>query len=389
MRILLLDDKKDRTQDVEEIANDYKFELITSHSLEDAETKLKHSKYDIVIIDLVVPSKYNNRELSKNAGFELVKYIYETTDDINMPHSVVVVSDNLKDVDYLEELNYYPVSIIDTNMETWTDSLRMVIDNCLLKIRPIDIAIITAVDVEFNALYNDCGWTEELKVGAITFYQKDFVTKSKSQISAVLVQTEDKGMVATSFLMSKLFEHFMPKNVFMIGISAGNPDKTNFGDIIVATSCCDYSKGAITDDENGNLKFESEPSLVSAPDKLVNVFKRYSLEQDLSYEIRKSVKMNNYNTDIKIKLGLMACGPLVVKSKTITDNYIRPYNKNYLGIDMESFAVYSFCQKNKCESFIVIKSVSDHGDRDKTHTHQEYCSKLSAELLKHYIYNEL
>ncbi len=56
---------------------------------------------------------------------------------------------------------------------------------------------------------------------------------------------------------------------------------------------------------------------------------------------------------------------------------------------MESYAVYYSCRKNKCEYFLTIKSISDHGDIEKTHEHQEYCSRLSAQLLKYYIYNEL
>lgn len=389
MKILLLDDKQDRIQDIEEIISEYKFELHTSHSLEDSEKKLKCEKYDLVIIDLVVPVKYTNRSLSKNAGFELVKYIYETTDNICKPKGVVIVSDNLNDIEYQEELNLYPVSIIKTNLEFWQEKFRVAIDNFMLKIKPIDVAIVTAVDVEFNAIFCDGDWVEDVKSGVLTFYRKTVETKSGNQITAVLVQAEDKGMIPASMAMSKLFENYYPQKVFMIGVSAGNPSKTEFGDIIVAAASCDYSKGSITDDETGGLMFESEPNLVSASDDLINVFRNYSKNPDITYALRKKVNMSQYNRDINIIIGLIACGPLVVKSKKITNEYIRPYNKNYLGIDMESYAIYYSCVKNNCKNFLTIKSVSDHGDKTKTHEHQEYCAKLSAQLLKHYIYNEL
>ena len=388
MKILLLDDKKERTQDIEEITHDYKAELVTSHSLEDAKNKLKYNEYTLVMIDLVVPRNYKNRELSDNAGFELVKYIFETTDNICKPNGVIIVSDNLKEIDYLDDLNLYPLSIIDTNFANWKDRMRQSIDNYWLNINPVDVAIITAVDVEFEAIYDD-EWSKDVESGALTFYRKEYHTKAKESVSAVLVQTENKGMVATGAAMSKLFKYYCPKKVFMIGISAGNPEETNFGDIIVATSSCDYSYGAVVENEEGELIFESEPTLITAADGLVNVFRKYSKDKTLSYTIRRSTNMSSYNTDIEIKLGVMACGPLVVKSKAMTEKYIRPFNRKYLGIDMETYAVYYSCKKNNCNDFMTIKSVSDHADKSKTHEHQRYCSKLSAELLKHYIYNEL
>lgn len=387
MRVLLLDDNEMRTQDIEEIIHNYGEELITSHSLEDAEYKLKHTKYDLVIIDLVVPILYNDRNLVEEAGLELIKCIYEEMDSVYAPKGVIVVSERLHDLNYIEELKLYPVSIINTKDINWKSKLNTVIDVFWNKVNPIDLAIITAVDTEFHALYDDT-WTKDIDSGSISFYRKLFHTKNDHDVTAILFQSEDKGMVPACMAMSKLFKHYIPKRVVMVGIAAGNPYKTKFGDIIVATKSCDYSSGAIKDTDAG-LSFEAEPQQIQISDNLINVFKRYSRDAILPFQLRRKVNMPQYTEDIKILPGLMACGPLVVKSKRITDKFILPYNKNYFGIDMETYAVYYMCKKNQYSEFISIKSVSDHGDVNKTHEHQVYCARLSTELLLHYIREEM
>ena len=388
MKVLLLDDKQERIQDIEEIVHDFNSELITSHSLEDSKNKLSNNDFDIVIVDLLVPEGYNRRVLSMSGGFELVRYIFDEMDNSTSISSVIVVSDNLKDVDFFDELNAYPISIIATDKYEWKNKLINSLQRICLRVNPVDIAIITAVDIEFTSIYDNT-WNKIMDVGGISFFGKDFKTKKGNSISTVLFKTPDKGMVPTCLAMSCLFRHFKPKKVFMIGICAGKPKETVLGDIIIAGSTCDYSFGSVVDGKDG-LEFFSEPRMYYISEKIRSVFYNYSITPDLAYCLRKNVGMQDvYNTDIKIKIGLMACGPLVVKSDEMTKQYILPHNKNYIGIDMETFAVYYSCLMNNCTEYASIKSVSDHGDSDKTHEHQKYCSKLSVELLKHYIDNEL
>ena len=387
MKILLLDDNNDRSLDIEEILQDcFHEDYIETKTLEDAKRKLNNTLFDLVFIDLIVPTGYRNRDLRDTAGYELVKSIYTDLEIQKIPRGVIIISEHLSEIDYLEELKQYPVSIIDTNNPTWKESIKNTIDIFWNSINPIDIAIITAVDVEFSALYND-EWKRDLVDGSITFYRKTIQTKN-NKISAILFQAEEKGMVSACMALSKMFKWYLPNMVAMVGICAGNIEKTNFGDIIVATKTCDYSAGSIKDKDK-ILAFESEPRIVNASNDLLSIFNQYKLDQKLQYDLRKKVNMPQYTNDIKIHTGLMACGPLVVKSERLTKEYIQPFNKNYIGIDMETYAVYYMCEKHNCNNYISIKSVSDHGDVNKTHEHQQFCSRLSAQLLFHYIDNNM
>lgn len=387
MKVLLLDDNQNRIQDIEKLIHEFDSILTTSSSLEAARDKLKQEKFDIVIVDLLVPKLYTNHAISNVAGFEFIKYIYETNDTISRPTGVIVVSENLEKVNYIDELKQYPISLIDTNSSSWQENLKNVIDNFWAIINPIDIAIVTTTDVEFRAIY-DNSWTKDLIFGLFTFYRKEYISDSGKTISTVLVQSENKGLVSAGLTVSTIFKFYTPNTVAMIGVSAGNPSKTQFGDIIIATQASDYSFGAIVDGEDNVLEFESEPSIVCATEKTSRTFKTYCFDDKLPNFIRSSTNMPEYTEDIKIIYGLMASGPLVVKSNLVTNEYIRPYNRNYMGIDMETYAIYRFCQTFNCPNYISIKSVSDHGDKYKTHKHQQYCAKLATKLLEYYICND-
>lgn len=387
MKVLLLDDNQNRIQDIEKIIYEYNSVLITSHSLEDAKNKLKRESFDIVIVDLLVPKFYGNKGISSVAGFEFVKYIYETNDTITRPTGVIVVSTNFNDIDYIEELKLYPISLVDTNSILWHENFKNALDNIWTIINPIDIAIVTAVDVEFRAIFDD-SWAEDLCYGLFTFYRKEYISSSGKKISAVLVQCENKGLVSAGLTVSTLFNLYTPDTVAMIGVAAGNPNKTKFGDIIVATQASDYSFGAIVDGEDNILQFESEPAIVDASESISRIFKKYCYDESIAYSIRRAADKPQYTEDINIIYGLIASGSQVVKSKFVTNEYIRPYNRNYIGIDMETYAIYKFCQKFNCPNFISLKSVSDHGDKNKTHEHQQYCAKLATKLLEHYIFND-
>lgn len=384
MKVLLLDDKMDRSQDIEQILNDFGMEIKNVHSLEGALSELKKEKYAIVIIDLFVPLSYSDRTIDSKAGFECVKYIFESIEQFNRPQKVIVVSENFNDITYMKELKLYPISLIDTSLNDWIEDFTKTINHFLIKVKPVDIAIVTAVDIEFETVLNSFRWEKDLQCGPISFYRTVFKNSINKSISLLLVKAERKGMLPTSIAVTKLFENYQPEKVFMLGICAGNPAETNSCDIIIATSSCDYSNGAMFENDNNDIEFSIEPSTIEISNSLKAAFIPYSSNRELAYKLRSSIDYE-YNKDISIKTGTMACGPFVLKSSNFIDKYIQPHNRKYFGIDMESYALYYTCKNYDCNEFLVIKSVSDHGNIAKSDEYQKFCVKLTIELLKHYI----
>ncbi len=391
MKILLLEDNSRRIQKIIQLAKNL-FPNVYVNQVFDAENALKslrHEQYDVFIVDLFVPESLAE-EISTNAGVDLIDHVFQTNENIFHPKGMIVLSSNLDHENYSSYLAQYPVALIDGNKdEEWQTLLINNLNYYMNRCNNIDVAIITAVDVEFNAIY-DSTWQKDKDVGTIKFYRKTFKNNEGKLIHTILFQLEDKGMVSPGIGICTLLKHYRPKNIIMIGITAGNPDKTKFGDVIVATQSYDYSYGAIKEID-GNVEFETDLVLEKASDDLISIFREYSKNNRIQQEIRNRVNMlDEYKEDIEIKLGSIATGPAVIKSKYFTEKYIRPQNRNYLGIDMETYSVYYSCKRLDNQlNYISIKSVCDHANSEKKDTHQKYCSKLTAELTKYYIENDL
>lgn len=388
MKMLLLDDKMERVFKIRALAAKHGLQIADTNVLNDAIKKLKEDSFDIFVVDLYVP-EYHGKEVQSESGIKLLNDIFNTKNLIR-PANIIVISDHLNEIPYLEQLMDLPISVISTsNTENWYERMDLLFDK--LCCSQVDIAIITATETEFNAIY-DTSWRLQIRIGKLKFYKKIFKEK---KISAILVQTESMGMIYASYLMSTLFKYYHPKQVVMIGVLAGDPEDTNLGDIIVASSAYYYSSGAIKEDENGNLVFESDPVSVDAKDDFVGIFAEYG--NNIMSEIKTKVdtifskpgdrKVKNACKNASIKVGYVVTGPSVVKSATYRELFIEKFFRKYLGLDMETYPVYFFCQKQGDVDFISIKSVCDNANKDKNSTYQPYCAKLASELLLYYIEN--
>lgn len=391
MKILLLDDRADRANAIEKLAQDYDSELITSHSVEDAKMRLSKDNFDIIIIDLYTNYSSGYENISKVAGLQIITEIFDNVDIKPCHREIIVVSDNLSEIGYMSNLMKYPVTIIDTKADCeWIKVLKKRFEYVLDINAPIDLAIVTAVDVEFNSIYDET-WTLDKEDGGLQFYYKKVTNKNNKAKKMILVQAEKMGMSAASYTVCSVLKNYCPKCLCMIGVAAGNAKDTGFGDIIVASETCDYSFGAIVEKNGNTFELESEQTRECASEDIIAVFNRYKKNQNLQFEIRRNTKMTNkYKEDIKIHIGMLATGPAVIKSKLFVEQYIKEHNRKYLGIDMETYAVYYMCKKLKPNmNYVSIKSVCDHADKDKSKEHQEYCARLSAELLMYYVKNDL
>lgn len=391
MKILLVDDDKTgRTTTVTDISSVYGFEVTSCSDTYTAKKHLSKNEFCLVIIDLYLP-EYTNSEVSTDAGIKLIQYIFETNDNIIRPQGILVLSKNLKEIEYYNQLLYYPVAVIDTTPQNdWESALHNRISYYANLHNNIDIAIITAIDVEFNAIYDD-NWREDKSYGAITFYRKCFKNKYEQNVKAILFKAENKGMVSSSVAISTLLKFYNPRYLFMIGITGGNPKKVKSGDIIVANKAYDYSFGAIIEGENDTFEFEPDYLSESADDDLINVFSSYKLNKNLLFNIRQKASIGtSFNQDIKLHIGSIATGQSVIKSEEFVKRFIKNHNRGYCGIDMETYAVYYTCRKlNRNVKFLSIKSVSDYADTNKSDEFQGYCAKLSTELLLHFISENL
>lgn len=399
MNILVLEDESVKGQEIMQVLQENKYPAIHKFCTEDIKRELQHAKYDIIILDLKVPKK-KGQEKKITYGLELVQYIFcNTADGFYHPKAVLIITSFYAE-EKIKDLLRFPVSVIPYKVTgEWKKMLLQQI-RYFIGIK-CDIAIITAVEVEFEAIYK-WGWELQENIKDLIYYERIDKNSNGEEIRIILVQQEQMGMVAATMLTSKLITYFDPKCVIMLGICAGRKGAVNLGDMIFATTAWDYGSGSIERANRGNsLKFVPAPNYIQINEDLKNIFARYKARRKLLSDLKQNVAQIAYvtkdaelikviseqtNKTNKIHLGAMATGAAVIKNEKFTQMFVKEQNKKYIGLDMETYGVYYAAQISSSRPvFFCVKCVSDVADEHKDDTFQEYCSLLASEMVKYYI----
>lgn len=404
-RIQKINDIRDELKSLEDSQNviiDYEMEI------KKACKALESKQFDLLILDIQLPSLDDKEEISKDGGIGLLKIIDEL-DRIKKPSFIIGLTgvDENYDSNFNEFQKYLWVLVkYDRQGELWRKQIVQKV-NYLLKAKgelikqynaensecQFDCAIITAVEIEMNSVLN-CGleWIPLKVEGDTTTYYQSVCTRNDIDIKLVVAQQHQMGMVAASVLSSKLITNFNPKLICMLGIAAGRQGEVELGDIIIASESWDYGSGKIEAEKSGEgYVLEPEPHQIPIEPSL----KEYLMGnfEDILYDIRKKWNSSNGNRqdrDIKIHIGPMASGAAVIQNENVVTQFILPQNRKVLGIDMETYAVYfSACNTKKQKTtFLSIKAVCDYANQYKNNTYQNYSAFASTNFFMNVV-NEI
>jgi nucleoside phosphorylase len=253
-----------------------------------------------------------------------------------------------------------------------------------------DIAIITALNIEFEELISTSEWTKfDIEKDPLVYYSTLLNTKSNNNIKLLACCINQMGMQASSAISSKIISTFSPKNLFITGICAGiNKPGVNIGDIIIANQCWDYESGKITDDSNGNLLFSSDMHCIPTDLGILSQLTDFSNNRNILSNIYNEFKGNKPEFALKIHFGSVGSGPYVLSSKQYLKNLISS-DRKLLGLDMEGYGIYKASQFHIGTIPVFIKAISDFADSNKTDNYQKYASFVSAKFVIDFIYNNL
>lgn len=399
MRALVLENISDKAQEILSVLQARGHQASPCLCMQDAKDKIRNEKFDVLIVDLKVPKINNQKKEDTQYGMEFIQYIFESVQiDFYRPKEVIVISSYLSDEIDLQ-LQKYPVSIISyDSVGKWIQTLQSRLNQ--FENYSCDVAIITAVDVEFTAVKR-WEWNKGDKIQDLVYFKKNIKNKNGQSVRLLLVKQEGMGMVPAASITSKVIEYFMPKCVIMSGICAGRKAAINLGDVIVCTQAWDYGSGSL-EEERKKMKLVPAPDYIRIPQEL-----RITLEREITNDLLKEIKLqikdvakeeeNGTLLEIakqqikeqnKIHFGSMATGAAVIKTEKFAEEYIKSQNRKYSGIDMESYGMYYAAYHSyQSPDFFCIKSVTDVADKNKGDEFQEYCANISALLIKYYIEN--
>lgn len=374
------------------------YEIDVEASLKDAKNKIKKNKYHMIIADLKTPITRSEAESNKDSGITFLEHIFESEgENFYRPDEVVILTQYADDMEIMQSIKRFPVAVLKYHEreDEWRHDLINRIYDCNRKYNnKMDVAVITAVSVEFDAFHQNYDWKQiEIENDSNLYFSTEYSNQSGEKIKVLLTMLPLMGMVPAADITHRIIHQFNPSYVIMSGICGGNKKDVSAGDIVIAEKAWDYGSGSMEEivDENGTkmIRFVPAPEQISIDKMLLKEFKKYSLDSDLAIRIRKQCKMSKFNKDIKIVIGGMATGAAVIKNEEFVNKYIAPSHRKYKGIDMETYGMYYAAEHfaNTEIKFISIKSVSDGADASKSDEFQEYCSRLAANLTNYFIEN--
>lgn len=402
IKVLCVDDNLDRVRSISSIMPKDKvfFEYVTTKN--EAMRKFGTEKIDLAIIDIMLPDNLDSDTPNKQGGKELIEQLNKR--NVHPPKHIIGVTSD--EETYQDNADFFTTRLFpiikwdSVNNSNWKKSIIDYVDYLyLIRIKEensinVDIAIITAVEEEFNAV-KACydGW-KEIKLGndPNLYYLTDVFGKEGSMQSILLSVLPEMGLTSASNLTTRIIDRFHPVRVFMTGICGGVKGQVKIGDLVIASNSWDYGSGKIKPSKKKNghyYSFEASPNQISVPN--LNTLK---LSADGIIE-RITTEWNKYHMDMpmdpKLHIGPMPSGASVICDSELFNEIIRPQHRKCLALDMETYGVY-YSSTNTTESpikFLSIKAVSDYADEEKNDKYHSFCSYLSANFLKDCIHNGL
>ncbi len=247
-----------------------------------------------------------------------------------------------------------------------------------------DVALITVTTTEFRAVTHFHEWKAKTFPSDEQIYDTATFERDGKQYSLVHAKASEMGMTAATALTMKLIYTFRPRYIIMVGIAAGvvqsEYEEQMYGDVIIPDVVWNYSAGKFVSPEKanivyGNLGFLPRSSSEGIPEQILPYLRQAAESPDAPGHVY---------------IGPMACGSTVVASRELIEKQIYTQYRHTAGLDMESYAVvYAANHASDPKPIpIIVKSVCDFADYEKSDDYQRFAAYSSCEFAK-YLYEKI
>jgi nucleoside phosphorylase len=241
------------------------------------------------------------------------------------------------------------------------------------------VALITATATEETGLkhmYDD--WKLRLLEGDDQRYYETSFERNGKTFKVITARQSEMGMTAAGVLTMKMISMFKPKYMIMVGIAAGvahkNAVEQLYGDVVVPDVVWDYSSGKFVSPKRANVTFGDvgfvpRPHFVNIDDTMLEAVER---------------AIESPENECHVHIGPMACGSTVVANSEVVEKQIHAQYGNTAALDMESYAVMYAVREAPAPKpkGLVIKSVCDYANEEKSDQYQKFAAFTSAQFAK-------
>lgn len=239
-------------------------------------------------------------------------------------------------------------------------------------------AIIAATQTEENAVKQMYDWKPVTFPDDAQTYYTASVEKDGSPRKIVYARQKEMGMTVAVTLTMKLIEHFRPQFVIMVGIAAGiacaDMAEQVYGDVVVADMIWNYTAGKFVSPDRteirfGNVGFIPRPAVVETDRALLEAVRQAAASPE---------------NQCHVHIGPMATGSAVVTNREIVNKQIHSLFRETIGLDMEAYGVVYAAQNATAPRprALVIKSVCDYANNEKSDQYQKFAAYTSCEFAK-------
>jgi nucleoside phosphorylase/CheY-like chemotaxis protein len=399
MKVLLVEDIASKRERVEAVLLSAVPDCAISYarSFISATTLLSRERFELVVVDLVLPLRDGAGEgdipRSEN-GVNILREIFDGC-DVKIPNHIICLSefsDALLQLNDEAQRRLIHCVAYDELDDKWAVSLTEKATYAkkrmdLIATNPdafdYDVGIVTSYPaVELSAVLDLCnGFIPEFHPLDELHYHTAKWDRREKKLRVVACAAPSMGMTSACVTATKLIQRFRPRYLVMSGIAAGTSKDVTFGDVIVAESCYDYGSGKILEDEDGKRTFVASPQQIPISAKLKALLQNWEANQRQMAEIGKEWSFDG-SFKPKMKLGILASGAAVVQSEAIVQEVLSTSRK-VAGLEMEAYGVFQAATLSSLPKpeVLVAKSVCDFADRKKGDDHQKLAAFTSARFI--------
>ncbi|MCA4791136.1 MULTISPECIES: 5'-methylthioadenosine/S-adenosylhomocysteine nucleosidase family protein [Acinetobacter] len=385
MKILILEDETHKFNLIsEEILNfNPDIKIDRSEDRTNFIKKLEREIYDLIIIDLIVPTHPQSDPIDLSGSI-----IYDLRDEdcpnIRTPVLALTQFDAVA-IDNFEELNSHNINVItfSCEKEAWRKPLlQRLIDN--FPPPKYDFVIVCALPKESIA-YRSIGLdiSESKSIQGL-----DCLDIKLDSLKGLVITCPRMGLVDAAITSTMALQIFKPKLIAMSGICAGIEGEAEIYDITIPELCYQHDSGKWTADG-----FTPEPYSIQLDHtvklKIKELISREGFVNHILSDIspnRSEIPQHLEKISTSIKLGILSSGSAVVADENF-NKIINMQHRKIAAFEMESYALYEAARLTDFKPmFFSAKAVVDNGTPGKNDDfHRIAClvsAKTTIEIIK-------
>lgn len=398
MKLLVLEDNSEKAKGIRQgLEETFSDEIAVDLAPDAVSAKrcLAQERYDILILDLCIPTRYGDAP-AHNGGVLFLEEVSQIK-RIHVPEYIVGLT-QFEEAERQSTAAFrqqcWTIQRYDPTSSSWLST----ISNLVQYVRRKKIqdtstlnysnyaAVITALhNPEFTALL---GLPREWKPIQLAndrtdcWYYSFLPPEGDGGERRVIVATASKaGNTHTAILATKMIDHFRPQILLMCGITAAFSTRADIGDILLAEETWDYASGKHCEDPSGECRFAPDGLHYNADPDLLSIGRTVGNRGKYVETLYAEWLGRRPSNKPCIKVCQVVSGPSVVASAEIHKT-IEDQGRKVTGIEMETFGLYAAAHAAAPPrpKVLSVKAVCDHADTTKGDDFQDYAAYLSARL---------